>query len=119
LPAADRWTLPCCINHKKERALRPLQPPSGWGKICGCDCFCWHATCTWYPKCCPLCLCCNAESIDGSPATYCTKRGFFQNEEIDIFDGEMKVWEAPSEKKVAAEAPVEVPVEAPAADMER
>ena len=112
---------PCCIHHIKETIPKPLQPPSGWGQICGFDCFCWHATCTWYPKCIPLCGCCNEESIDGSPATYCTKASFFQNEEIDIFDGEMVAWEAPTEKKVndVGEEEQLTPQEAPGADMER
>ena len=53
------------------------------------------------PQVCPTVLRLqNPESIDGSPATYCTKASFFLNEEIDIFDDEMVAWAAPTEKKV-------------------
>ena len=97
---------PCCIHHCKPPPKRPLQPPRTCGKIIGCDCWCWHATCTWYPRCFPACLCCDEEEIDGSPATYFARTMFFPNEAIDIYDGQVDAWEdtnqdAPEEQKEA------------------
>ena len=97
---------PCCIHHCKPPPKRPLQPPRTCGKIIGCDCWCWHATCTWYPRCFPACLCCDEEEIDGSPATYFARTMFFPNEVIDIYDGQVDAWEdtnqdAPEDQKEA------------------
>jgi hypothetical protein len=89
---------PCCIHHCKKRPLRPLQPPKTCGKIIGCDCWCWHATCTWYPRCFPTCLCCEQEEMDGSPATFFTRSMFFPTDKIDIYDGQMDSWTDTAEK---------------------